>query len=307
MKIFRIFTSFTLLIFACVSLKLPYYVNAQQIDLAVVPPTLEVLIKPDTRVLIQYTITNRADSIGLKPLIKTFSIAKKLEYVEYESVEKLPIKLSLVDENSETVDAFTIAKGGTKKIFLLLDVPSTATEGDYNLSFMVETQPEFLDKQYSARIKSQVASPLLVTVTKTGKTQVRGAISVFEISGKLFDSFDPIPVTLRLKNRGKNVLNAGGALTVRGSLGESAIYPVKNQNVLSNSEKLLTTKLAEGDRTAIFKGFFIGRYGVSASVVLADGTVQLNRSTSFFAFPFKIILFGVLGSFVGIMLLRKRR
>jgi len=307
MKFSRILTAFVLIAIACVSFRLPSPVYAQQIDLTVTPPTLEVLIKPDMQALLPYTVINRGDSVGLRPLIRTFSISKQREYVEYGSVEKVPIKLSFIDENSETIDAFVLAKGSSKKIFLLLDVPSAAAEGDYSLSFMVETQPELLDKQYSARIKSQVASPLLITITKTGKTQIKGAISIFEIAGSLFDSFDPIPVTLRLKNEGKNSLNAGGAVTVRGSFGESATYPLQNQNVLSNSEKLMTTKRAEGDRTAILKGFFIGRYGVSASVVLADGTVQLNRSTRFFAFPFKIVLFGVLTSFVGIMLLRKRR
>lgn len=307
MTFLRIFTSFVLLSFVCASSEMSVSVNAQQIDLSVSPPKLEVLIKPDTQLSIPYTITNRADNIGLKPLIKTFFIVKQGESVEYGTVEKLPMKFSFADENSEALDSFVVNKGGIKKILLQVDVLESAPEGDYHLIFLVETQPEFLDKQFASRIKSQIASPLLITVTKTGKTQVRGAISAFEIGGKLFDSFDRIPITLRVKNRGKNVMNVGGAITVRGSFGESAIYPLQNHNILASSEKLMTTKFAEDDSALILKGFFMGRYGVSASVLLADGTVQLNKSSSFFAFPFKLIAIAVLGSFIGIMLLRKRR
>lgn len=305
MTFLRVFASSILLIVMCAVFS-PLLVNAQQIDLTVIPPVLEVLIKPDTQILIPYTVTNRADSIGLRPLIKTFSVVKRGEAVAYESIKKLPIKATFIDESSETVDAFTLAKGSAKKIFLQLGIPSSAPEGDYQLSFMVETQPESLDRQYGARIRSQVASPLLITVTKTGKTQVVGAISAFEIAGNIFDSFDAIPITLRVQNKGRNVLNAGGTLNVRGSFGESASYPLQNRNILAGSERLMITKLAESDSTLVLKGFFMGRYGISASVTLADGTVQLNKSTSFFAFPFKIILLAVLGSFIVLMLLRKR-
>ena len=307
MTFLKVFTSFVLLTFAYISSGASPSAYAQQIDLTMTPPTLEVLIKPDTQLSIPYTITNRADNIGLRPMIKIFSIVKQGESVEYGSVEKLPIKFSFADENSESINAFMVNKGGAKKIFLQVDVLENAPEGDYHLSFLVETQPEFLDKQFSSRIKSQIASPLLITVTKTGKTQVRGAISIFKIGGNLFDSFDPIPVTLLVKNKGKNVVNVGGGLTARGSFGESAVYPLQNQNILAGAEKLMTTQLAKDDSTLTLKGFFVGRYGVSASVMLADGTVQLNKSSSFFAFPFKIVAVAVLGSFVGIMVLRKRR
>lgn len=307
MVFFRLFASSVLLTTLFVLFGAPSLVHAQQIDLAVAPPAVELLVKPDTQVVIPYTITNRADSIDIKPMIKVFSIVKLGESVVYESIEKLPIKASFVDENSEIIETTTLTKGGVKKIFLQLDVSSAAAEEDYQLSFMVETQPESLDIQYGAKIRSQVASPLLIIVTKTGKTQVKGEISSFRIAGNLFDSFDPISTILKVRNKGKNVLNAGGTLNIRGSLGESASYQLRSQNILAGTERLMATKLAENDSTLILKGFFIGRYGVSASVTLADGTVQINKSTSFFAFPFKIILFAVLGSFIVLTLLRKKR
>lgn len=307
MKFLRIYILIALLILSCGAFKAPPYANAQQIDLAVSPPTSEVLIKPGAEVLIPYAITNRADSVGLKPLVKTFLIKKQGESVEYGSVEKVPLNISFVDENSETIEAVVVDKVSTKKIFLKLYVPTATQEGEYYLAVLLETQPEFLDKQYSTRIKSQIASPLLVIVTKTGKMQVKGSISAFEVGGKIFDSFDSIPMTLRVKNQGKNVVNAVGSITVRGSFGESAIYQMQNRNIRAKSESSMNSKSAGGDTALILKGFYIGRYGVSASVVLADGTVQLNKSSSFFAIPFKIILFLVLGSFVGIIVLRKRR
>lgn len=307
MKTLRDYLLVTLLMLLCGAFEAPSDVNAQQIDLSVSPPISELLIKPGAEALIPYTITNREDSMRLKLLVKTFTIKKEGESVDYGSVEKAPLNMSFVDESSDIVNSIVVDKTSTKKIFLKLSVPTTTKEGDYYLAVILETQPEFLDKQYSARIKSQIASPLLVMVTKTGRMQALGAISIFKIGGEIFDSFDSIPVTLRIKNQGTNAVNAKGSIAVRGSFGESAIYQVQSRNIRAKSEVLMTSKSARGDTSLILKGFFIGRYGVSASVMMADGTVQLNKSSSFFAFPFKLISFLVLGSFIGIIMLRKRR
>jgi len=293
------------LIFIAIGIEAP--VNAQQIDLSVSPPKLEVLVKPGAQLSIPYSITNAGDNVDFKLLVKTFSVVQQKKSVEYGSIEKLPMKFSFINENLETVETVTVSRGTVKNIFLQLDVSERATEGDYYIVFIVETQPDFLDKQFSSRIKSQIASPLLITITKTGKTQIRGAISALEVNGGIFDSLDSIALKLLVKNKGKNVANAGGSVTVRGSFGESAVYPLIDRNILTGSEILMTTQSAQDESTLTLKGFFVGRYGVSASVLLADGTVQLNKSTSFFAFPFKIVLFAVLCSFIGIMILRRKR
>ncbi len=284
----------------------PKFAEAQQIDLTVLPPTMELLIKPGAQVQIPFTITNRSDVVSLVPLIKTFTILNDEKSVEYGSAEGLPIKMSFNDERSEPANGLTLNKGETKKLFLNLVVPSSTPEGDYYLAFLVETQPEYLDKQYSARIKTQVAAPLLVTVSQTGKTQAKGTIDIFEIGGNMFDSFDSIPVKLRVLNQGRNVVRAGGTITIRGSFGEKAVYPLYGRNILANSGRAMNSKLSQGEYAAVLKGFFIGRYSVTASVILADGTVQLNRSIHFFAFPFKIVALAVLGSVVGLLLLRRK-
>jgi hypothetical protein len=282
-------------------------VEAQRVDLAVAPPNIELLIKPGVRMRVPFTITNRSDEVSLIPLIKTFAILGDGKSVEYGSAEGLPIKASFYDEKSELIKSITIKNGEVKKIFVDLNVPSSISERDYSLAFIVETQPELLDKQYSARIKTQIASSILVTITKSGKTQAKGTIDVFKVARNIVDSFDSVPITLHVINQGKNVVYAGGAITVRGSLGEKVIYPLESHNILSHSGRLMVTKLSKDEFSIVLKGFFIGRYSVSAAVTLADDTVQLSRSTKFFAFPFKIISVAILGSLIGLILLRNKR
>lgn len=282
-------------------------VQAQQIDLTLAPSSIELLIKPGAQVKVPFTLSNRSDEVSFSPSIKTFRLAGDGKSVEYGSAEGLPIKTSFYDETSNLVSGLTLKKGESKKIFMDLVVPKSTSEGDYYLAFIAETQPERIDKQYSIRVKAQIAAPLLITISRSGTTEAKGTIDIFEVSRKVYDSFDSIPVKLHLQNLGKNVVYAGGTITVRGPLGEKAVYSLENHNILSHSGRDMVSKLAQGDYATVLKGFFIGRYTVSANVTLGDGAVQLSRSTSFFAFPFKIIFVAVLSAVVGLIIIRKRR
>lgn len=283
------------------------FAEAQQIDLTIAPPSIELLIKPGAQVRVPFTISNRSDEVSVAPSIKTFTHAGDGKSVEYGSAEGLPIKASFYEGTNGSVSNITLKKGESKKIFVDLVVPGSTSESDYYLAFIAETQPERIDKQYSVRVKAQIAAPILVTVSQSGITEAKGTIDIFEVSRQIYDSFDSVPVKLHLQNLGKNVVYAGGAITIRGPLGEKVVYPLENHNILSHSNRSMVSKLAQGENAAVLKGFFIGRYTVSADVALGDGAVQVSRSTSFFAFPFKIIFVAVLGSVVGLIILRKRR
>lgn len=281
-------------------------VNAQQIDITVMPPNTELLIKPGAQVRIPYMITNRADNISLRPLIQTFSISNEGKTIMQGPIKDGPFQFVFLENETTIMDGFSLSKGSSKKVLLSVTVASETKEGDYYVAFIIESQPEYLDKQYSVRIKAQIASPLLITVTKTGKTQVKGTISDFKVAGRFFDSFDPIPISLKVRNDGKNVVHADGTITVRGFFGEKATYPIRGSNILTNSERRLETKLSQENYSAVLKGFFIGKYNVTTSVLLSDGTVQLNESTNFYSFPLKIILLAALGSVLGLKRFRRK-
>lgn len=307
MLLLRIIKTAILFCFLYITLTHLPSVNAQQIDVTVMPPNIELMIKPGAQVRIPYTITNRADAISLRPLIQTFSISNEGKTIMQGSTKNLPFQFWFLEDKTAISDGFSLSKGSTKKVILSITVAPETKEGDYYVAFIVESQPEYLDKQYSVRIKAQIASPLLITVTKTGKTQIEGAISDFKVAGRFFDSFDSIPISLKVRNNGKNVIYADGTITVRGFFGEKAVYPIRGTNILTNSERQLSTKISQEDYSAVLKGFFIGKYNVTTSISLSDGTVQLNESTSFYSFPLKIILLALLGSVLGLKFLRHKR
>ena len=69
-------------------------VLAQQIDLTIAPPSIELLIKPGAQVRVPFTISNRSDEVSLAPSIRTFRLAGDGKSMEYGSAEGLPIKTS---------------------------------------------------------------------------------------------------------------------------------------------------------------------------------------------------------------------
>lgn len=291
--------------------------QAQQVDLMVSPPSIELLIKPGVNLRVPFTVTNQSDKISVRPLIETFTVSENGKTITYGRADSKAVETTFLDQNLKPISSFSLSKGEEKKVYVRFSVAPTAAEKDYNLAFILETQPEFLDKQYSMRIKTRVAAPMLVTVTQSGTTQVNGVIDRFEVVGRtipflfknvpVFDSFDQIPVVVHVINKGTNVVYAGGVVTIRGSFGEKAEYRLYNHNILAGSGRTMNSVRSKDNYTTILQGFFIGKYKASTTVSLAEGTVQLSSSSGFYAFPFKILLCALLSVIMGLILLKKKR
>ena len=125
---------------------------------------------------------------------------------------------------------------------------------------------------------------------------------------KIFDSFDKIPIVLIVENKGKNLIKPQGEITLLGSFGLTSKYDIVSKNILSESQRLLeATPSAEYSTptSLIVSGFFAGLYHLSADINFGENSPQIFASTSFFAFPFKL-LFGLIIAIVGIIFIIKR-
>lgn len=283
-------------------------VHAKDVDMTITPRAVGVLARPGTVVRIPLTVTNSAASQYLKPIALTARDVDGESQTEYSPVDSLPIRASFFEGEERIDQALLFSKGRAKKLTYQFELSDRIATGDYLLVAGVETQVDHLPTTYSVRSKVRLVAPVLLTVSHTGSVDIKGVIRAFGInSGQyFFDSFDPIPFQLSVANTGRNAIRAGGVVVVRNAFGQSATYDLEDKLILSNTSRSLSLGNSYSDGNKI-QGFFVGKYTVTASVNVTDGAVQLTRSTSFYAFPFKILFGGIVVTIGGLIMLRKRR
>ncbi len=159
----------------------------------------------------------------------------------------------------------------------------------------------------------------MLTVSKDGKPPKNARISIFSVKpnkindlgfpaqgwsafgGKIYDSFDNIPLTLKVVNEGRHLIAALGSVKIINPLGQEVEFlEIPEQNVLAFSERKL---MALGTGEEILKeinwlprGFNLGKYKAKASLVLANSDIKLEAETSFILTPWKagLIIIGTL-------------
>lgn len=297
--------------------------KAQQVDLSISPPLIEVVAKPGKTLLIAYTIRNGGDPMIIRSAVLPFKPQGNRGNIilgdEYEG----PIQFLLDNADLQLNEPFFLRSNGQQQLLLRIRVPEGAPEGDYYYTFLAESDaPPGLDGTSSARAKVSIGSNIIITITGTGQLEAKGRITLFDVLSTrtlsflhhtlhIFDSGEPVPVVLQIANMGKNFVKSSGNITLRGNFGETAQYAILDQNILSESQRILTaTPSAQIDTrqpaSLILSGFFVGNYKLSTVVNFGEGTPNLYASTSFIALPFKIIGGLILTILViGVLLYRK--
>lgn len=279
--------------------------NAQQITLSMSPPIVEILVKPGKTLLIGYTVQNLGDPTALSVKIRTFS--PQGEYGEMRIDPELisPIRFSLDNTDMQFEQPLFMKTRDTIQALVRIRVPEGTPEGDYYFTVLAETEPApQIGGSSTSVAKATIGSNLLLTVTKSGRVEVKGRISLFQITPdftfrmfgreyQVVESGRKIPLDLIIQNLGKNLLKPQGGIILRGPLGEKTNYPLLPQNVLADSSRLMKTSKGEDvpyQHSGLLSGYFMGIYALSANVSFGEGTPQLYANTSFIGLP---IRFGI--------------
>ncbi|MDO8610417.1 MAG: hypothetical protein Q7R95_07750, partial [bacterium] len=213
-------------------------------------------------------------------------------------------------------------------------VPEGAPNGDYYYTFLSETQPPpTTEGIQSARAKATIGSNILITVTDSGVIDVKGKVALFDIMArytvnlfgtqyKIFDSNDKIPFVLIVDNKGKNVIAPEGTIVIKGNFGEKAQYEIVPQNILAESQRLITAtpsgnlncpesgkkpSYCQKPISLLISGLFIGLYKASTSINFGENSPNIFASTSFIAIPFKLMIGLIVVIFIGIIIIKKMK
>ena len=295
---------------------------AQQISLGISPPLIELIIKPGKSVLIAYKLENFSDPTIISATVLPFEAKDSLGNIKIKDEFDGPVRFTLDNSEIKLGDSFFLKTRESQQLLLRIRIPEDAPEGDYYYTLLSQTQaPPIKDGQTSNRVEATIGSNILITVTNSGRLDINGKISLFDVLNQFklklfgrqlnfFESSDKIPVVLIVENNGKNVIKPEGEIVLWGNFGEKASYAILPDNILAGSKRLLSaSSSAEIDRpvTLLLSGFFIGQYKLSTTVNFGEGTPNLFASTSFIAIPLKLIIGILIAVVVGIFVIKKTR
>lgn len=288
-------------------------VLAQSFSLGIMPPLLEVMIKPGKTITQVYHLSNQgansqvyANFVAFKPSDELGNIELRLQDYQADSEDK-PKWLNWFSFQNADLDlpgGFLLKSGQTQQLVLKIRVPLEAEEKDYYGALVFQVKPGKGMMTSGPQASGIISSNVLLTVSKTGlppkdgqiiEFSVKKIFSFFDLSLAIFDSFDTIPFTLRIANTGRTFFKPQGSVKIINFWGkEDEFLSLLPQNVLAHSQRKLFLK---GNEESLVKeitwqprGFKIGRYQAKASLLLSDSDKKLEAQTSFFIFPWKASL-----------------
>src|SRR3989338_1950126 len=295
--------------------------QAQQVSLSISPPLLELFIKPGKSIMVAYKLDNLGDPAFINLKVLPFEAKDNLGNIRIKPEFEGPVRFSLDNSDLQLEQPFFLKAGGSQQILLRIRIPENIVDGDFYYSLLAETAPPTASEGMgSARAKATIGSNILVTISNSGSIDIKPRVVLFSTRGGVFDSMDKVPVVLVVENNGKNMIKPEGQVSLKGNFGETAQYDIISKNILAESERLLeaTPSAAlncENRRTdqacliptsLILSGFFIGKYNLSTKISFGENSPVVFSSTTFYAFPFKI-MGGVLLATIIIVFIVKRK
>ena len=302
-------------------------VNAQQISLSISPPLLKVFIKPGKSIMIAYKLENNGDPAILSAKVLPFEPLDNMGNIRIKQEFEGPIRFSLDNADFVFGQPFFMKTRDSQQLLLRIRVPEGAPVGDYYYTLLAESQPPpILEGAASSGAKATIGSNTLITVTNSGRIDVKGKVALFDVLPRwkfevgnlkfnVFDSNDKIPVVLIVENKGKNVVTPEGEIIMKGNFGEKARYEIIPQNVLAESQRLMTaTPSAEIDcagracstpTSLIISGFFVGLYKLSTTLNFGENSPNIFASASFIAIPFKLLIGFVIALVIGVFIVKR--
>lgn len=305
--------------------------RAQSIDLGVWPPILQVVIQPGKSITQVYKVTSFGDPAIISSSVTPFVPEDEegnVKLIDCKTVEVIGCEslnwFSLQNANLELGQAFFLGSDRTQEAVVKIAVPDYASEGDYYNTLLFTTQAAPGLGQKNSRAKVTIGSNILITISKDGNPT--RDIKIVEFSTKNFfqlltshfslpvhDSFEPIPVTLRVQNTGNAYTSVSGKITLSGFPGLKSNFSLVSQNILAGSTRLLsatpsaelnnpssnfslqspTSNVPSPTSLILPRGFYLGRYTLEAEVENENGMTKLVK-ISFYALPLKIIFWIVL-------------
>jgi hypothetical protein len=316
MKIFK--KSLTILLLASCFFFFPSPIQAQQMNLSISPPLLEVTIKPGKTITQVFNIKNNGEDIQLYSQIIPFYPKGKQGKIQLDQNFLNPFTnpsktgkyqylnwFSLQNAGLELGDSFTIKEGEKQQLVLKIRVPETAEQKDYWTALALRTTPTIDLNKQQVSASGILTSNILLTVSETKDWPKKGTAEI-NLANKLcllknnlclpvVDSFQQPRFAVTVQNQTNHFYKPEGTITVK-NLFNKEIDTIKilPNNVLSQTQRNLECQKNQETAPCRTRPLNFGFYKASLEIDL----VPTNTFTaSFFVLPYK------LGLALGIMII----
>lgn len=292
----------------CVALNSITGVQAQVSDFAVTPSRIDLMIKPNQKVIMSFKVTNYGDPATFTPRVMNAVTDSEEGNLMLSKSFKTPATFTFQNDRREIGEPVFVKTNETISIPVTLETGG-GEQKDYYYYFVTEMQPRANHEgKTAAQLQSRIGTPIILTLTNTAERELKGSIAVFRVKPdysfnlfgrefNLVETGSSVPVYLNISNTGSNVFSPTGKISVKSQFGPMAEYPILTRNIYAQSPRLMLTKNSyerycpEKDNCRRFShllnGFLIGKYDLTASMNLGGDSSKSFKSVSFIAFPFK--------------------
>lgn len=251
----------------------------ENITIAVSPQQLDVTANPGETLSNVFRLTNASDtSINVRTIPKNFVPRGEEGAVNLTEDDTSFSLASWIDVSPDTVE---IPASSTQDFEVDINVPDNAEPGSHFGSVVFQTiPPEQEDAQ--ALISQEIAPVILVRIA--GDTTESAQIAEFKSELGFYSNQKSINLISRIENTGNVHFKPTGQIVVKNMFGkEVSSFELDSQNVLPDSVRKYTTEWIPG-------GLLFGNYTATLTLVSDDGNSISTAETSFFAFPYQVIM-----------------
>lgn len=286
--------------------------------LAISPSVVKVISQPGAVSGTTFDLENKGDPVLIELQVLPFTALDSAGHIALGKEVKDPITFEVSELPSAFSEPFLLKSNTHQRISLQIHLPAQLEEKDYYFTLLAKTTP-FPSKEgeTTLRFVNRIGANILLTVTSKGTLEQKASIPLFTIPEsstplfkKTYDTSDKIPVTLVVKNDGRNVIKPDVVISVKG-WNSYQKFTLKPENILANSQRLIIDPSCapncSNSYSLLLHGFFIGKYSVTASVRNSPESNEITSTTTFTALPFKTTGFVVILALILFFLFHKRK
>lgn len=264
------------------------HAHAQTTGLSIAPPTVEIILAPNKKVIQAFTIHNQGESGEFVANIHSVTPVGTEGHVTVSprpiDPSSIPLIYRLENADLELGEPFRLGAGDSRQLVISLEGASTDVVTDTYLSLVVSAQAQVISNQTPSAIATPgIGSLILVTLTPEGTLPVNLEVEGFDLP-TVHDSIKALAISPILANQGPVMLRVAGDYTITSTEGKIVTQiPIYNNLILKESKRIIQGVNGEGEPIKLsWQPSFsdIGLHTVRLTIKTVGGTTiqEVERS-----------------------------
>lgn len=289
---------------------------AKSIGLSIAPPSLEIIMKPNTNIIQAYTIKNQGETMQfVAKIAKIMQIdnsgSTTIETKVFDPAST-PLSFSLENADLKLSEPFLLESGNSTQLVLKIESASISESEDSYLALTVEPYSP-MQKPGNSGQQPVIASLILATVTPTESVPIELELTNFN-PPMLHDSSRKLSFTPQLNNTSSIMIRPLGKLTITNWRGqivhEQDLFP---HLILGNTSRTMEGLIQEENKAPIStplswkSKFSWGPHLVNLAITTQKGTEILEETHTTWVLPLQSITYMFLLAVLGALLLKERQ